>query len=228
MTGANNSNNYQQDPVSLQKDAVSKLIESSCLNEDFYLMLVLSSIIVSLGLLLNNIIIVIGGMVVTPFLSPILRLALAVVVSEKEVIRGSLFIILKAVGVIVLASIFTSFLVPKHAVDLSLFARIADTDNIYYFYVSLTAGLAAAFAWAKPNLSEILPGVAIGVAILPPLVGIGISLVLWDGALMAGSIRSSIANVLGTLLSATFVFGLLGFYRVRKHLRKEVKEVENK
>jgi len=222
----NNSKKENNNPnhVSIQKAVVSNLIESSSLTEDFYLMLVLSSIIVSLGLVLNNIVIVIGGMLVTPFLTPILRLALAIVVSDKKVIKGSLVIILKAIGVIFFSAIATAFLVPKTSVDLALLQRISET-NIYYIYVSFAAGVAAAYAWARPKLSSILPGVAISVTLLPPLVGIGVNLIFERG-LVLGSLRSALANVLGILLASTFIFAMLGFHKVRGHVKKEVAEEE--
>lgn len=222
-----NGNGATNDPnhISIQKEVVSNLIDSSSLTEDFYLMLILSSIIVSLGLILNNIVIVIGGMLVTPFLTPLLRLALAIVVSEKEIIKGSLVIILKSVGVILFSAVATALLVPKSSTDFSLLQRIAET-NLYYFYVSLAAGVAAAYAWARPKLSSILPGVAISVTLLPPLVGIGVNLIFFHPDLIVGAFRSAVANILGILLASTFVFAILGFHKVKFHVKKEVAEEE--
>ncbi|MBU1178949.1 DUF389 domain-containing protein [Patescibacteria group bacterium] len=207
--------------IGVQKEAVDKLIESSTLNMDFYFMMVLSSAIVCLGILLNNIVIVIGGMVVTPFLSPLLMLSLAFVISDIDIIKRSFFIILKSVAVIVATSLVVTILVPSSDVDLSLISGIGHI-NLSYFYVSLVVGIAGAYSWARPNLSSVLPGVAISVALLPPLVSFAVSLAFFDADLIAGTIRSAAANMTGVILASTFVFAILGFYRVRGYVRKEI------
>ncbi|MBU1091543.1 TIGR00341 family protein [Patescibacteria group bacterium] len=209
--------------IGTQKEVVSKLIESSALTKDFYLMMILSSIIVCLGLLLNNMVIVIGGMLVTPFLSPLLMLSLACVLSDFKIIKRSLFVILKSAGVIVATSFVATLLVPRADVDSSLIYRLVDI-NLSYFYVSLAAGFAAGYVWARPKLSSVLPGVAISVALLPPLVSFAISLTFFDMSLVVGTIRSFAMNMMGIILSATFVFALLGFYRVKGHVQKEIKQ----
>ncbi len=211
--------------ISAQKEAVSKLVESSSLNLDFYLMMVLSSLVVCLGLLLGNIVIVIGGMLITPFLSPLLMLAFAFVTSDLGIIKRSLAIIFKSIVVILGTSFIATLLVPRADVDLTLVNNIASI-NLSYFYVSLVAGFAAVYAWARPNIASILPGVAITVALLPPLVSVAVALSFFDIPLMVRFIQSSVANILGVLLSATFVFAILGFYRVRNYAKKEIKEIK--
>ncbi len=207
-----------------KKEAVSKLIEQSSLTGDFYLMLVLSSVFVSMGLLLNNIVVVIGGMLVTPFLSPLLRLALAVVISDKNIIRLSAINMLKATGVVLLTSLVSSFLVPAKNVDWGLINKIFESANLFYVYVAIAAGVAAAYAWARPNLSNTLPGIAISVTLLPPIAVVGIGFAFFDASLVFAGARSVLINIIGLLLSTTFVFSILGFYQVRRYVQKEVKE----
>lgn len=209
-----------------KKEAVSKLIEQSSLTNDFYLMLVLSSIFVAMGLLLNNVVVVIGGMLVTPFLSPILRLSLAVVISDKDIIKMSIISILKASGVVLATSLVATFLVPKASVDWELIDRIFESANLFYVYIAIAAGVAAAYAWARPNLSNTLPGIAISVTLLPPIALIGIGFAFLNSSLVSAGARSFLINFLGLLLSTTFVFSILGFYRVRDHVKKEVKKEE--
>lgn len=213
--------------VSVQKEVVSKLVESSSLNKDFYLLMILSSAIVCFGILLNNLVIIIGGMLVTPFLSPLLMLSLAFVISDFNIIKRSLFIILKSIAVILATSLAATILAPTAGVDLSFISRIIEI-NLSYFYVSLVSGAAAGYVWARPNLSSVLPGVAISVALLPPLVSFAISLAFFDVSLVVGTVRSFAMNTLGIILSATFVFALLGFYRTKGHVQKEIKQEEEK
>lgn len=226
VKGTNNTEDIKD--LDIQKEVVSKLIASSCLNHDFYLMIVLSAMIVSFGLILDSIVIIIGGMLVTPFLSPLLMLSLAFVISDKDIIKRSVITILKSAAVILLVSAVVCILVPKADIDLLLVGNIVRI-NLSYFYVSLVAGAAAAYAWARPNLSSVLPGVAISVTLLPPLVSMAVAAFFMEGGLFIGALRSTLSNILGIILSATFVFALLGFYRVREHAKKEIKveEIEN-
>ncbi|MFC1751595.1 DUF389 domain-containing protein [Patescibacteria group bacterium] len=210
--------------ISVQKDAVTNLIESSSLTKDFYLMLVLSTILVSMGLILDNVIIVIGGMLVSPFLSPLLRLSLSIVVSDSQIIRGSILSTIKAVAVVLPTAFIVALLVPSEGKETVLLSKIFESTNLFYLYVSLVAGVAGAYAWAHPKMSSVLPGVAISVTLLPPLVTMGIGLSFFDGTMFMAGLRSSLVNLLGLLLSATFVFSLMGFYRVRSHMKKEILE----
>lgn len=212
--------------VSVQKDAVSKLIESSSLTKDFYLMLVLSTILVSMGLILDNVVIVIGGMLVSPFLSPLLRLSLSIVVSDSQIVRGSVLSTLKSIAVILPTAFIVALLVPQEGREMVLLSKIFESTNLFYLYVSLVAGVAAAYAWAHPKMSSVLPGVAISVTLLPPLVTMGIGLSFFEGAMFMAGLRSTLVNLLGLLLSSTFVFSLMGFYRVRGHMKKEILEEE--
>ena len=74
----------------------SNIIDSSAPRADFYFLVILSTLIVALGLLADNVILVIGGMLVTPLLSPILAIALGIVISDYKVIRRSVRIFLVA------------------------------------------------------------------------------------------------------------------------------------
>lgn len=217
-----------QKSITLKKQDVSKIVdelfEKSKLSWDFYLMLVLSAIIVSLGLLLNNAAIIIGGMLVTPLLSPLLVVALGLVVTNPKVIWRSSKVILKSIGVVLAVSIIITFITPGAEIQSELISR--SFINITFFYVALAAGVAAALAWVRPNLSEILPGVAISVAVLPPLVTMGIGIALWSRTLTLGGLQLFVGNFLGIVLAATVVFAIMGFYRGRRQALQKVEEEE--
>jgi uncharacterized hydrophobic protein (TIGR00271 family) len=209
-----------------KKERTKELIESSRLDYEFYLMLVLSTVIVSLGLLLNNIPIIIGGMLITPLLSPLLTTALGIVVADKKVLWWSVKIILKSIGVILLVSLIMTIITPDKALTEEISSRTF--INLSFFYVAIASGIAAAFAWARKELSVILPGVAIAVAILPPFATIAIGIGMWDVSIVIGALQSSVANLIGIVISAVVVFALLGFYRVRTVAMQKVAVEERK
>ena len=187
-------------------------------------MLVLSTIIVSLGLMLNNAAIVIGGMLVTPILVPILAISMGIVMTDSKVIFRSVRIMLQSLLIIFVVSIITTLITPTPEIFDELLARTF--ISIGFFYVALAAGIAAAFAWARPDLSEAMPGIAISVAVLPPLATVGIGIALWDAGLAIGGLKLFAANLLGIIIAATFVFSIMGFNKGRKTAQEEVKKEE--
>jgi len=209
-----------------KKERTKELIESSIFDYGFYLMIILSTVIITLGLLLDNIPIIIGGMLITPLLSPLLTLALGIVVSDKKVIWWSSKIVAKSILVIFTVAVIITLITPDKIITEEISAR--SFINLSYFYVAIAAGAAAAFAWARKELSEMLPGVAIAVALLPPLATIAIGFGLWNFNIVIGALQTSVANLLGIVISSVIVFSLLGFYKVRKVAKKEVTSAEEK
>src|SRR6056297_655614 len=149
------------------------IVESSAPHGDFYFLVCLSALIVALGLMADNIILVIGGMVVAPILSPILALALGVVINDGKVILRSLKIFATSFGLVLALTFVAGVFFSGTMGEISLI-KIME-PSLFNFFVSLVAGLAASYTWAKPNLDETLPGIAITVTLIPPLVAVGLA-----------------------------------------------------
>jgi len=210
-----------QVPKSTQIRVAEDLIENSRLDASFYLMLVLSTIVVTLGLLVGNTAVIIGGMLITPLMTPILALSLGIVISDKLLIWRAIKTISRAVGIILGVSVLISFFFPL-GINEEIKSRLV--SNIPYFLIAFSAGLAATFAWSKKNMSAMLPGVAIAVSLLPPLsvVGIGISQISIE--LVRGSFLSFILNLFGIALGSVIVFSLLNFHKTKKETAKVMRE----
>lgn len=217
------TNEFQVPPKS-QIRVVDELIESSRSTPNFYLMLVLSSVVVTLGLILNNAAVIIGGMLITPLLTPMLTLALGIVISDQKLIWRSAKIIVKAIGVVLLVALLIAIFFPAASLSGEIASRLE--NSIPYFLIAFTAGLAATFAWAKKDLSAMLPGVAIAVSLLPPLSVFSIGLAHLSGEVMRGSLLVFFLNLLGVILGGVIIFSLLNFYRSKKEAEKEVSREE--
>lgn len=207
-----------------QTKIIHELFESSKLNWDFYLMLILSSVIVTLGLLMNNTAVVIGGMLVAPLLSPLLVFSLGIVVSDGSVIWRAAKVVLSSLGLVVVISFVLSLITPSKIIDTEIISR--SYINITFFYIALASGVAAAFAWIRPNLSITLPGIAISVALLPPIATIGIGISVWGQSLTFGALQLFIGNLLGIVIAAALVFSVLGFSRVKNIAKDKVRQEE--
>ena len=93
---------------------------------------------------------------------------------------------------------------------------ISAEPSLLYAAVAVVAGFAATFALVKPKLNETLPGVAIAVALIPPiaLIGIGLAELSWvmitDALLLFG------LNIAGIIFAGMVTFSLMNFYTKKK------------
>ena len=209
-------------------ETVETLFEKSSPNSIYYMLLSLSSIVVASGMILNNVIIIIGGMLIAPFLAPLLVIGLGISLGQLEAIKSASILLLKSILVVVLISFALGIMFgsPQE------FSIIKGTFNsvLVYFIVAFFSGIAAAFAWARKETSEILPGVAVAVSLVPPLSMIGIGL----SSLKLSALRFSslifIFNLIGIVLGSMVVFSLLKFYKseqiVKKTIEKQKKNFE--
>ncbi len=210
--------------------AVKKIIEESTPDFDYYLMLVLSTVMATLGLLAGSETTVIGAMLLAPLLAPTLGLALGMSMSEQNLISRSFFIIVRSTMVAVVAAVLATFLFalfkfdPSH-INETILSRTS--PSLLYFMIAAISGFAVAYASVRPQLSESLPGVAIAVALIPPLSVVGIGLGVGAVKLVSGALFMYIINVLGIVFAAMTAFSLMDVHHKRFMAEKLVeKETE--
>ncbi len=182
---------------------------------DYFVLVILSSIIATLGLLTNSAAVIIGAMLVAPLMSPIIGLGLGSLMGDETLLKDSFSAIIRgALIAIVIAIIltwvnaslpFTTF----QDLPSEVLARTRPTP--IDLLIALAGGLAAAFALATPSISAALPGVAIATALMPPLgtVGIGVAMGRWDVA--GGALLLFITNSVTIAFASTLVFWVMGF-----------------
>lgn len=191
------------------------LREGSRPDFDYFLLVVLSSMIATQGLLVDSPAIIIGAMLVAPLMSPLIGLGLSSITGDGSLLRDSVSSIFRgAVLSVLIALVFTWInknlpFVVLYELPEEVLARM--TPGPIDLGVALAGGAAAAFALAMPHISAALPGVAIATAIMPPLctIGIGLALGRWDVA--GGATLLFITNAVAITFAATLVFFSLGF-----------------
>ncbi|MFH1712482.1 MAG: TIGR00341 family protein [Patescibacteria group bacterium] len=202
---------------------IKKLVEESSPRKSFLLMIFISSVIATLGLLNDSGAVVIGAMLVAPLLWPILGVSMGVLVWDWKMIKLSLFSILLAIIIaVVTAIIITFFYVPLGASS----EILRQTNFGFMFPVAIAAGAAAAFAICYDSLKEAVSGIAISVALLPPLVTIGIGLGGSDWKLMRSALELFGINLAGVILTAFIIFAALDFSRYTRAVETAVKKEE--
>lgn len=213
--------------LSVKKDTVEKLVSMSNPDGDFFLLMVLSVLIITFGLALDNVFLVIGGMMVTPLLYPILAAGLGAAVGDWKLLGRSLGGFLTSCGLSVLASLFASlviFSVEEPVTD--ILTKIEPRWE--YFVIALFAGIAASITWVRPNLSAALPGVGVTAALVPPLAAIGVGLATADWLLAQRALYLFTISFVGIVLPSIAIFFLMDFEEVNTEVEEAVKGEEKK
>jgi uncharacterized hydrophobic protein (TIGR00271 family) len=182
---------------------------------DFFVLVVLSSVIATLGLLINSPATIIGAMLVAPLMSPIIGLGLSSITGDGILLRDSVTALLRGALLAILIAFILTW-VNRYLPFLVLNELPAEVLNRTHpspidLVVALAGGLAAAYALAQPRLSAALPGVAIATALMPPLCTAGIGLALADYAVAGGAGLLFITNAVTITFGAMVVFVFLGF-----------------
>ena len=196
--------------------AIERLIAGSTPNQDFFFMIILSILTATFGLLINDIAVIIGSMLIAPMLYPLLSLSLGVVMSDPKLISRSFYTIIKSFTLGVGAAALATLIFSDQLSELTpeIIARtITTVPNVM---IAVAAGFAGSFALAKPKLNENLPGIAISVALIPPLAVIGIGIAKLDLAVIMGSFTLFLVNVGGIVFASMVTFSLMNFYTKRR------------
>jgi len=184
----------------------------------FYLLLSTSALIAAFGLIANSAAVIIGAMLVSPLMTPIIGSALGLVIGDARLFANSLRSVVVGTVLAILFSALLGILPLALEATPEMLARTSPT--LLDLCVAILAGFAGSYAMIDEKVSPALPGVAIAVAIVPPLsnTGICLSLGYYEGAF--GSFMLFFANFLSILLVAAGTFIAAGL-TPQSQLRKD-------
>ena len=190
------------------------------LTTDYIAMMALSVSIASLGLQSDNASVVIGAMLVAPFMTPLIGIGLALAQGNLTLMKRSA--IATATGFLVglcLSFVF-GLVVPLDELPLEVLSRANPT--LVDLAIAFISGMAAAYAVSRKSVAEAIVGVAIAAALVPPLACVGI--MLGNGYLLEaeGAFTLLVTNLAAISLGATFMFRLLGVPGTRTASRSHV------
>ena len=170
----------------------------------FHFMLMLSAIISTLGLLANSVAIIIGAMIIAPLMGPIIGMAYSVAMGNRKLLRRSSLTLLKGVILTVAASWLTASIIGLETVESEILSRTNPT--LIDFGIAMAAGLAGAFTQTRRSIADAIPGVAIAVALVPPLSVIGIGLGLGEREIALGAFLLFLTNLICIIFFGSLVF----------------------
>ena len=207
---------------------VRKLMQSSTPDFDFFYLVGLSVLMATLGLLLDSTSIVIGSMLLAPLMYPILGVALGLVMSNGAVLTRSSITLFKSFLIGLVLSILAAVLFGDSASYMTHEVLVRTQPDLVHFVVAVVAGLAVSFALAQPEWSETLPGIAISVALIPPLATIGVGVAALDIAIVSGAVVLLTINLIGIIFAAMVSFSLMNLYQKQNVASSTIKKEDEK
>jgi uncharacterized hydrophobic protein (TIGR00271 family) len=187
---------------------VARIVEESGWSPRFAFMTMMSAGIAVLGLLLSSPAVVIGAMLISPLMNPILGFGFSLALFDFRELRRSL----KALAIGSVAAVaFTALIVlisPLQAPTAEIVARTR--PNLFDLAVALFAALAGSFAIIRGR-GETIVGVAIATALMPPLAVVGYGIATHNMPVGAGAFALFVTNFITIALSATLMARFYGF-----------------
>ena len=177
---------------------------------DFYVMMILAAAIASFGLLLNSPAVIIGAMLVAPLMSALVGVGLGIVQGDSLLVRLSLRTTTLGVLIVLGVSAVAGLVMPGERATSEMLGR--STPTLLDLAVALVSGAAAAYAIARRDVASALPGVAIAVALVPPLATVGISVVMGFHQMAGGAALLFITNLAAIISAVAVMYLWMGFH----------------
>ena len=184
--------------------------------------LILSIFIASIGLNMNSTAVVIGAMLISPLMGPILATGFGFATLNFTVVKSGIFRLSLQVTIAVLASALYFYISPVQAATSELLARTE--PNIFDVFIAIFGGLAGIIGQTRKTLDNVIPGVAIATALMPPLCTAGYGLANGNWHYFIGAGYLFFINAFFIFFAAFIV--LKGVYSLPFH--KQVEEVNRR
>lgn len=191
------------------KDVFVSLRAGAQFSESYIVLMVLSTLLAATGLFMSSAPVIIGAMILAPLMSPIISLSMGVVRYENNLMFSALKSIFWGSLVALLVAMLFTWMMPLHTLTPEIEARL--NPNVLDLMVAVVSGIAGAYASARSEVAKSLAGVAIAVALIPPLSVTGIGLGWGDMDIVIGSFLLFLTNLVGITLAAAITFIVLGY-----------------
>ena len=199
-----------------KSSVVKKLMEYSTPDFDYFYLVALSVLMASFGLMLDSGAIVIGSMLIAPIMYPILGVSLGLVMSNYSVLGRSVSTLVKSLGGALLLSVLGAFFFGGPDMYYTAEVMMRTEPHILHLFVAIVAGAAVAYVLTQPEWSETIPGVAISVALIPPLATVGIGIAAVSPVIVKGAVLILLLNLAGIIGTAMVIFLLMNMADQKK------------
>lgn len=191
------------------KELFSVLKDNAELTQAYLVMMLLSTLITTFGLYANSAPVIIGAMILAPLISPLVSFSMGLIRFDVVLLKTSFKTIVIGTLASLLVAAVVSLIIPLKIVTSEISSRL--TPTLLDLGIAVASGVAAAFAHAKEGIAKSLAGVAIAVALVPPLVVAGIGIGWLDWSVFSGAFLLYLTNLAGIIMFGGLTFLLLGF-----------------
>ena len=189
-------------------EIVGEVAPEAGLSRRYLFMIVASCAIATIGLLQNSPAVIIGAMLISPLMGPIMGLGFSLCIIDLAWMRRTLIALAVGTAVALAVSYLITYLSPLHEATPEILARTR--PNLFDLLVAIFSGVAGAYTTIKRK-GEAIVGVAIATALMPPLAVVGYGLALGDYRIAGGAAFLFMTNLLAIALCTTVAARWYGF-----------------
>lgn len=189
-------------------DVLTRVREDACWSGHYLFMIVISAGIAVLGLLLSSPAVVIGAMLISPMMGPIIGLGFGIALFDMVRIGQSVRTLAGGIAVAILFAALVTLASPLQTVTAEIAARTR--PNLFDLGVAMLSGAAGTYAMIRGRHGAIV-GVAIAVAVMPPLATVGFGLASWNRSIVVGAAFLFVTNLTAISLTAAVFARIYGF-----------------
>ena len=185
--------------------------------------LIFAIFIASIGLNVNSTAVIIGAMLVSPLMGPIMGIGLGVAINDFDLVKKAL----RNLGIATVISIITSslyfYITPLHDASSELLARTL--PSIWDVFIAIFGGLAGVIAATRKEKNNVIPGVAIATALMPPLCTAGYGIASGNFYFFLGATYLYFINSVFICTSTYLIVRYLHFKKIKLEHEERRKKV---
>ena len=201
------------------RDCLIEYAETNAyVDSKFIALFFFSAVVATLGLITNNIAVVVGAMIIAPAFGPISSIAIGVVINRMDLFKEGVKTEIIGIGVAVITALVIGLLIPGIEINESLQLRMV--PGIFDLLIGLAAGAAGGYVLVSGRNANIV-GVMVAAALVPVMAAIGLSFVLLNPFYFFGSLLLLLITVFSIVLSMILVFWFVGSQKEHIHLARD-------
>ena len=206
-----------------EKDVVTQITDGNNFKGSNLWILIFAIIIASLGLNVNSTAVIIGAMLISPLMGPIIGMGLALGIADLDLFKQSIknYLVSTFISVITATIYFT--LSPITDAQSELLARTSPT--LYDVLIALFGGAAGFLAMSTKGRNNVVPGVAIATALMPPLCTAGYGLAVQNTSYFFGAFYLYFINTVFIAFTTCLGVRFLRFHRKQFINREQMRRV---
>lgn len=174
--------------------------------------LIFAILIASIGLNMNSTAVIIGAMLISPLMGPLIAIGLGLSINDFDLIKTAIQNLAFALLASLTASTCYFFLTPLDHAQTEILARTSPT--IFDVFIAFAGGLAGMIAVTRKVKGNVLPGVAIATALMPPLCTAGYGIATGSWQFFFGAFYLYFINCVFIFLGTFLVVRMMGFKKV--------------